>query len=117
MRKALFWIFVIAAGVFLGLHAHEQFSAYRERASVSAEVEAAKAEHGAVETQRRHVTGVGAGKPSGQAGRPGKREMLCSMVKDMNDCRCIDVETGAPIPMPPYSCVLRLSRQPAPPKD
>jgi len=110
MGKGIYWVVVVALGVFIGLFAFEQFKGYQERT----------VHQQAIEEQQAIPNQENAAQQAVKDWRPGEREQqqkkkpvqntVCTMDANTDNCICIDKETGNRIPKTPYECVLRASK-------
>lgn len=110
MGKGIFWVVVVALGVFVGLFAFEQFKGYQERVAgqralgeQEAILEQKAARQQAIKEQR------AAERKRRRTENPDQK-INCAMDADTENCVCMDKETGNTIPMNPYECVLRASK-------
>lgn len=103
MVKAIYWIVIIAAGVFIGIAAFDRFKASQP----TADSQAADRQE-AIQPSGGRLPGTG-----GQEGQHDKKrglKTICTVDQETEDCTCIDRESGEIIPKPRYDCFLRASR-------
>ena len=101
--KSVLWIIGIAIGVFLGMLAYEQYTAYRVEQQIAQMLEGQAAAQKA--TNARRVVEL-------ERQRKSRLEAntLCAMNNDTQKCVCIHEETGIKISKTHDECVARASK-------
>ena len=102
MKKGLYWIVLIAIGVFLGIYLHARYEEYQTRVALE---QAAQQTMELLEEQRKREEAMQADRARARL----ERNTLCAMNADSGKCSCIHKETGQKISMSYQECVTRAS--------